>query len=130
MAESVELIVHIPVEDGYGEKPSFDANLPADVRYDPNLSPMTKLLYCEIRALATKYGFCFAKNRYFEKCFEIDERTIQRSLKQLEENNYISIYKARNDIDGKVYRVIKIAGSKMPTKMSAKPRQKCHPCNK
>lgn len=129
MAKSSEIIVHIPDEDGYGEKPGFDANLPADVRYDSNLSPITKLIYAEVRALTTKHGFCYAKNEYFEKVFEIDKRTLQRSLKQLADNNYIVIFKARNDVNGKMYRIIKIAGSKFEqknaTKMSQKTRQKC-----
>lgn len=129
MAKSSEIIVHIPDEEGYGEKPGFDANLPADVRYDSNLSPITKLIYAEVRALTTKHGFCYAKNEYFEKVFEIDKRTLQRSLKQLADNNYIVIFKARNDVNGKMYRIIKIAGSKFEqknaTKMSQKPRQKC-----
>ena len=129
MAKSSEIIVHIPDEEGYGEKPGFDANLPADVRYDSNLSPITKLIYAEVRALTTKHGFCYAKNEYFEKVFEIDKRTLQRSLKQLADNNYIVIFKARNDVNGKMYRIIKIAGSKIEqknaTKMSQKTRQKC-----
>jgi len=130
MAEkSTELIVHIPVKEGYGERPSLDANLPADVRYDPNLSPTAKLMYCEIRALSFKHGFCFAKNKYFEKAFGLDERQIRRILQQLKENGYIAIYKARNDEDGKIYRIIQVAGSKLKTenrtKMSAKTGQKC-----
>ena len=127
-----ELICHIPLDDSF-EKPSFDANLPADVRYDSNLSPLAKLLYCEIRALSSKYGFCYAKNSYFEKCYEIDERTVRRLLQQLRENGYIAIFKARNDVDGKIYRIIQIAGSKFTesppekkrTKMSEKSGQKC-----
>jgi hypothetical protein len=129
MADSSELIVHIPDQDGFGEKPGFDACLPSDVRYDSNLSPITKLIYAEIRALSTKHGFCYAKNEYFEKVFEIDKRTLQRALKQLSENDYIQIFKARNDVNGKVYRIITLPGSKFKsknaTKMSQKERQKC-----
>lgn len=137
-SDQTKLVVHIPDEDGFGEKPGFDANLPSDVRYDPKLSPITKLIYAEVRALSSKYGFCFAKNEYFERVYEIDKRTLQRALKQLSENHYIYIFKARNDVNGKIYRIIKIAGSKIvfeegqetteeknATKMSQKERQKC-----
>lgn len=113
MENEKELIVHIPDEEGYGEKPGFDANLPADVRYDSNLSPMAKLLYCEIRALSSKHGFCYAKNKYFEKVFEITDRSIRLLLQQLKENGYIEIFKATNDVNGKKYRIIMIAGSKI-----------------
>lgn len=113
MENEKELIVHIPDEEGYGEKPGFDANLPADVRYNSNLSPMAKLLYCEIRALSSKHGFCYAKNKYFEKVFEITDRSIRLLLQQLKENGYIEIFKATNDVNGKKYRIIMIAGSKI-----------------
>lgn len=131
-----EIIVHIPIAEG-GENPSFDANLPADIRYDKELSWFEKILYSEIRALSTKHGFCYAKNKYFSQVFGMTPREIQRGIKKLQELNYISVFKARNDVDGKIYRIIKIAGSKMPaskkknsdeknaTKMSQNSRQKC-----
>lgn len=138
MEKNQELIVHIPEEDGYGEKPGFDANLPADVRYDKNLSAMARLLYAEIRALSSKLGFCYAKNSYFERVFEIDERTVRRLIAELKENGYISTLKARNDVNNKIYRIIQIPGSKIDfcesskiepqkkrTKMSEKGGQKC-----
>lgn len=129
-SDQTELVVHIPDEDGFGEKPGFDANLPSDVRYDSKLSPMSRLIYAEIRALSSKHGFCFAKNEYFVRVFEIDERTLRRCLQQLKENKYIFVFKARNDVNGKIYRIIKIAGSKIEfeekrTKMSEKSGQKC-----
>lgn len=125
-----QLIVHIPLEEGISEKPGFDANLPADVRYDSSLSPMARLIYAEIRALSSKLGFCWATNGYFARVFEIDERSVMRCLKQLKENNYIRTHRAQNDVDGKMYRIIQIAGSKFEpegvTKMSPEGRQKCH----
>jgi len=113
MENEKDLIVHIPDDEGYGEKPGFDASLPADVRYDSNLSPMAKLMYCEIRALSSKHGFCYAKNKYFEKVFELTDRAIRLLLQQLKENGYIEIFKATNDVNGKKYRIIMIAGSKI-----------------
>ena len=130
MGELTELVVHIPEAEGYGEKPGFDANLPADVRYDKNLSPMARLMYAEIRALSSKYGFCYAKNEYFVRVFDCDERSVKRWIKELHDQGYIEIYKARNDVNDKVYRIIVIAGSKIKpekkgTKMSRKRGQKC-----
>lgn len=131
-------LVHIPIKDDRDIAPGFDANFPSDVRRDPNISWFSKVLYAEIRALCTEQGFCWAKNKFFQKIFGVDARTIQRGLKELADNNYISITKAKNDVDGKIYRILRIAGSKIQsenpsenseeknaTNMSQKTRQKC-----
>lgn len=123
MENGSELVVHIPIAEG-GENPSFDATIPADVRYDTRLNWFEKLLYAEIRALTTKHGFCYAKNQYFMKVFDLQVRQIQRAIKHLEECNYIFVFKARNDVDGKIYRIIKIAGSQLPQKAKNQPEEK------
>lgn len=127
MGEYTELIIHIPEGELKEQKPSFDCNYPADVRYNKNLSWIAKSLYCEIRALSSRYGFCWAKNEYFQKVFEVDKRTIIRRLKELEAEGFIEILKARNDVDGKIYRIIRIAGSKIQTKESTKEVTKMSP---
>lgn len=123
MMSDTELVIHIPIAEG-GENPSFDATIPADVRYDTRLNWFEKLLYAEIRALTTKHGFCYAKNQYFMKVFDLKVRQIQRAIKHLEECNYIFVFKARNDVDGKIYRIIKIAGSQLPQKAKNQPEEK------
>ena len=59
MAEST---IHIPRNQEQVQLPSFDAVIPAYVRYDSNLSNNAKLLYGELRALTNAYGFCWATN--------------------------------------------------------------------
>ena len=71
------------------EKPNYYAIITAEVRYDKRLSPFSKLIYCEVTALANKEGYCWANNFYFAKNFETTERTVQRALAQLEEYGYI-----------------------------------------
>ena len=85
-------------------KPSYYGILPAQVRYDTALTNLAKLLYCEISALASKDGICFAGNKYFAKNFEASERTISRAICSLEENGYVKItrHKKRGD-----YKVVK-----------------------
>ena len=72
-------------------KPGYWAVLPADVRYDPDLPPMARLLYAEISSLTDQTGFCYASNAYFLRVFEIAERTLQRHLRVLEEHGYLRI---------------------------------------
>ena len=44
---------------------SYYAIIPANVRYDNELTEKAKLLYGEITCLSNKEGYCFALNNYF-----------------------------------------------------------------
>lgn len=49
-----------------------------------------------ISSLTAFTGYCYASNSYFSKIFEIDEKTISRKIKKLEQLGYIEItYKRR-----------------------------------
>lgn len=71
------------------EKPNFYAIIPANVRYDENLTGNAKLLYGEITALSSKEGRCWASDSYFSELYGVDKSTVQRWLKSLEDKNYI-----------------------------------------
>lgn len=70
-------------------QPGYDAVIPARVRYDPELPDKAKLLYGEIRALASRDGFCWATNEYFSRLYEVSERTVQRMLSALTDRRHI-----------------------------------------
>ena len=117
------------------EQPGFWAVLPANVRYDKQLSPSEKIFYCEVTAMTQAAGYCYASNKYFAELYGVDERTIQRYVKKLKKAGYIRV----DNSDG----VRKIFGADTPptlsvaggdknvgdgvTKMSPEGRQKCHP---
>lgn len=70
--------------------------MPANVRYDENLTSMEKLLYSEITSLCDMTGACWANNSYFAKLFNRTEETISRNIKKLEKKELINIiYKKR-----------------------------------
>jgi hypothetical protein len=63
------------------QKPNYYAVIPADVRYNKNLTPNSKLLYAEITALCNMNGKCTASTQYFCKLYEVSRVSIQKWLK-------------------------------------------------
>ena len=106
-------------------KPAYWAVLPAAVRYDPKIPASAKLLYAEISSLTDGCGFCWASNAYFERLYDLSERTIIRLIRALERAGYIRIA----DADGGASRRKIYAGvnpmAETPDKNVSTPRQKC-----
>ena len=75
-------------------KPSYWAVLPAAIRYDPEIPASAKLLYAEISSLTDARGYCWASNAYFERLYDLSERTIVRLIRALEKAGYIRILDA------------------------------------
>ncbi len=101
------------------QKPNYYAVIPADVRYNKNLSPNSKLLYAEITALCNMNGKCTASTQYFCKLYEVSRVSIQKWLKILEDNNYIkrvNIYKP--DSKQIETRVITLVNSSIKQKLT------------
>ncbi len=73
------------------DKPNYYAIIPANVRYDLDLTANAKLLYGEITSLCNDKGYCWATNNYFSQLYGISERMVQVLLKQLKDKNYIQI---------------------------------------
>jgi len=78
------------------EKPSFWSVLIPSVRYNNHITWFDKVLYSEITALTNAKGFCFAENKYFEDVFQVSKSTVQRSIKNLENENLIKCDIIRN----------------------------------
>ena len=69
---------------------NYYAIIPANVRYDENLTPNAKLLYGEITALCNEKGYCWAGDNYFADLYGVTKSTIQRWLNSLERNKHIT----------------------------------------
>lgn len=91
------------------ENPNYYAIIPAEVRYDTELSANEKLLYGEISALSNKEGHCFASNAYFADLYKVDKRTIQRWLENLDKQGYVLIYVERDENNAVIKRYIVLA---------------------
>lgn len=80
------------------ENPNYYAIIPADVRYDTELSANEKLLYGEISALCNKFGYCYATSSYFAELYNVDIRTIRRWIERLAQRGYIISEINRDDV--------------------------------
>lgn len=72
-------------------EPNFYAIIPANVRYDTQISSTAKLLYAEISSLTNSKGFCFASNEYFANLYGISIRQVRNLIGKLEERCYITV---------------------------------------
>ncbi|MFY9421448.1 MAG: helix-turn-helix domain-containing protein, partial [Bacilli bacterium] len=68
---------------------AYYAIIPANVRYDNDLTPNAKLLYGEITALCNEKGFCWASNSYFAELYKVSKETVSRWISNLETLGYI-----------------------------------------
>ena len=72
-------------------KKNYYAIIPADVRYNKNLTANAKLLYGELTALSNKYGYCFASNSYFAELYGVSNTSISKWISDLKANGCINI---------------------------------------
>lgn len=79
------------------EKKSYFAIIPANVRYDDDLSANAKLLYGEITALCNEKGYCWASNDYFSQLYGKSTRTIRRWIGDLINKDYIKSEISKED---------------------------------
>lgn len=73
------------------ESPNYFAVLPAEIRYDKNLSPLEKLLFAEVTALSNKEGYCWASNAYFAELYDRTPKYISDVLNKLAKAGYLEI---------------------------------------
>lgn len=92
------------------EQPSYYANIPADVRYDDDLTANEKLMYGEITCLSNKEGYCWSSNDYFSDLYNVTKNSVSRWLRHLEKKGYINRVLIRNDKKQVIKRKIYITG--------------------
>ena len=78
----------ITMKDG---TPNYYSVIPANVRYDKDLSASMKLFYGEISALAQKDGYCWASSNYFETLYGVTRKCIYNWTNKLAKKGYIRI---------------------------------------
>lgn len=68
---------------------SYYAIIPANVRYDKDLSPNAKLLYGEITSLCNEKGYCWASNQYFAELYGVSVLSVKRWVNSLVTKGYV-----------------------------------------
>ncbi len=100
------------------EVPTYYGILPAEVRYSEVLSPMEKIMYSEITALANKTGKCWATNQYFADLYHVQATTVSDWINGLNKAGFVNITGAK--AKKRVITLISILRKK-PKKPSEKP---------
>lgn len=67
------------------------ANIPAMILFDRNLTDRAKLLYGLISCMSNNLGYAFARNSTLQRYLGVEERSLQRTLRQLQDGGYIRI---------------------------------------
>lgn len=73
------------------ENGGYYSIIPAEVRFDKNLSPNAKLLYGDISGLCNKQRYCWASNAWLGERSDCDARSISRWVSELEAAGHIIV---------------------------------------
>ena len=110
------------------DNPGYYANIPANVRYDKELSANAKLLYGELTALSNKEGYCWAGNQYFASLYGVTKVTVSTWIGQLKERGYIDVQMQYKEGSKQILnRYIRISGEGIKENLNTSQRKPYDP---
>lgn len=98
--------------------------IPSSVFFDRELSERARLLYGLLSCMSNHKGYCWAKNETIGRYLSVDERTVRRHLKELQDRGHILIQQ-RNDGGTTVRQIHMAALTDRPDKSVHPPGQIC-----
>ena len=93
-------------------QPNYYSVIPANVRYDKDLSFGAKVFYSEITSLTNAEGYCWATNEYFAEIYDMSIRSIQVWVRQLHEKGYIRVELVRKGMKSTRKIYLNVTGEK------------------
>lgn len=88
-------------------QPSYFGVLPAEVRYNKDITDFAKILYAEIMALSNREGYCFATNKYFADLFGKHKDTVSAAINELKKFGFITV-EIIDQFKRKIYPLVSI----------------------
>lgn len=79
----------LTVSGFYFMQKTYWSIIPAEVKYDEDLSPMAKLLFGEIASLCNERGYCWASNKYFAELYKSSKDSVSRWISELVKKEYV-----------------------------------------
>lgn len=109
---------------------NYYAIIPANVRYDDELTANAKLLYGEITALCNEKGYCWANNSYFSELYRVSKKSISVWISQLIAKGYImSDIKYKEGSKEILHRYLRIVHEPMEEKFNTPMEEKVNDNN-
>ena len=71
------------------ENKTYYSVIPAEVKYNKNISSTSKLIFGEISSLSNEKGYCCATNKHLADLYGLSVSSINKVIKELEDNNLI-----------------------------------------
>jgi len=71
--------------------PSYYTVIPAPVRYDPELTFFEIVLFSELVAMSTAFGFAFVSNTYLARIYHKDDKMISKAISKLAVRKHIHV---------------------------------------
>jgi hypothetical protein len=71
--------------------PAYFGMIPANIRYDPRLSPSAKLLYAELTAWSNRLYKINVTNDQIADLYGVTDKMVETWVTQLELNGYIEV---------------------------------------
>lgn len=68
---------------------NYYITIPAQVLHDNRLTPLSRLIYGELSALANIHGYAWINNNGLANRYEVSKYTISRSVSEIEKLGYI-----------------------------------------
>jgi len=86
------------------QRPLHDLIIPNSILCNSHLDPTEKMILSEIiwlqdyndKKVGSECTYCFASNYYFQRVFNISQKTVSKVIKQLCDKGYIKILKYQN----------------------------------